>query len=152
MATPPARALRNAGQEWLLSCALHPADAQHAWDTETFAEIPAGPYWRVAEAPLTRSVEAIHRIGPDRLGPVLGDVYREVAWWLLPPGVADELDDVRGVTVHPAGWVLRCPPVQRSMEGRWWIEGPDGSGRLTDPLLLGAAFGPGGRPSREAFG
>ncbi|MFF7763130.1 hypothetical protein [Streptomyces griseorubiginosus] len=151
MATTPARSLRDAGQNWLLSCAPHRTAAQLAWDAETFAEIPAGPYWRVAEAPLTRSVEAIQRIGPERVGPVLADIYRDVAWWLLPADVTDELDDIRRVTVHPTGWLLKCPPVERSLAGRWWLEWPDGTGRLTDPTLLGAAFGPGGRLSMEAF-
>lgn len=150
MATTSTRCLRDAGQEWLLSCTPHRADTQRAWDDDTFAEIPTGPYWRVAEAPLTRSVQAIQRIGADRIGPVLADVYRDVAWWLLPPDLADDLDDIPRITVRPAGWVLKSPPVERSLEGRWWLEWPDGTGRLTDPVLLGAAFGPGGRLSEAA--
>ncbi|MGW1863737.1 hypothetical protein [Streptomyces collinus] len=38
-----------------------------------------------------------------------------------------------------------------SLGGRWWLAIPDGTGHLTDPILLGAAFGPGGyRPEPEA--
>ncbi|MGW7260800.1 hypothetical protein [Streptomyces sp. NPDC054834] len=144
MATQPRLVTAHAGQDWLLSCAPDPGAIQRAWDAEEFAEFPTGDRWRVAEAPLTQSLTAMHRIGGDRLGPVLADVHRDIAWWLLPASVGDELDDIRRIHVHPAGWVLRCPPVLYSLEGRWWVERPDGSGRLTDPVLLGAAFGPGG--------
>lgn len=151
MATPPAQRMSQAGQDWLLTCSVHPADTQRTWDAEELAAFPTGPHWRVVEAPLLRSVEAIARIGGDRIGPVLADIHRDAAWWLLPPDLTDELDDVHRLTVQPTGWVLKCPPVHRSVAGRWWIERPDGSGRLTDPVLLGAAFSPGGaRLSMEA--
>ncbi|MET7794752.1 hypothetical protein ABZV25_13375 [Micrococcus luteus] len=99
-------------------------------------------------------MNAIKRIDPSRRGPVLSDVTQGIAWWLLPPTLGDELDDIHTITVHPRGWVLRCPPVLYPVRGRVWIERPDGSGRLTDPVLLGAALGPGGGPrlSAEAFG
>lgn len=143
--------MSQAGQDWLLTCAVHPADVLRTWDAEELAEFPTGPRWCVAEAPLLRSVEAIARIGGDRIGPVLADIHRDVAWWLLPPDLTDELDDIRRLTVRPPGWVLKCPPVLYSVNGRWWMERPDGSGRLTDPVLLGAAFSPGGaRLSAEA--
>ncbi|MDH6221798.1 hypothetical protein [Streptomyces pseudovenezuelae] len=153
MAAPTARFRHQAGQDWLLTCAPYPAAAAHAWDVEEFGEIPSGPLWRVVEAPLVESLSAIQRIGPARVGPILGNVRLDTAWWLLPPELGDDLDDVRGFTVRPAGWSLRCPPVLHSVHGRWWIERPDGSGRLTDPVLLAAAFGPGGyRHSAEALG
>jgi hypothetical protein len=151
MATTSARRISQAGQDWLLSCALHSADVQGTWDAEELAEFPTGVHWRVVEAPLLRSLEAIARIGADRIGPVLADIHRDAAWWLLPPDLTDELDDIRRLTVRPAGWVLKCPPVLYSVNGRWWMERPDGSGQLTDPVLLGAAFSPGGaRLSTEA--
>ncbi|MET7481374.1 hypothetical protein ABZT17_44715 [Streptomyces sp. NPDC005648] len=148
MAVPTAGPMHQAGQEWLLSSAPDPAPVLREWELDEFGEIPSGTLWRVAEAPLVESVAAIRRIGPDRLGPILGDVYSDVAWWLLPPDLGDDLDDLRLFTVRPAGWVLRCPPVLHSVQGRWWIERPDGSGRLTDPAVLAAAFGPGGYRTR----
>ncbi|MER6233379.1 hypothetical protein ACFY1L_46240 [Streptomyces sp. NPDC001663] len=146
MAAPTARSIYQVGQDWLMSCAPDPAEVARVWELRRFAEIPAGPCWRVVEAPLVESVHAIRRIGPERVGPILGDVYSDIAWWLLPLDMEDDLDHVRVFTVDPAGWVLKCPPVVHSLEGRWWIERPDGSGRLTDPELLAAAFGPGGYP------
>lgn len=138
------------GQAWLLSCAPDPAEVQRAWDAEQLAAIPTGPHWRVAETTLVRSLEALRRLRLNLHGPVLTDTSNRLAWWLLPSGLADELDDVAGLTVHPAGWELHCPPVVHSVAGRWWLALPDGTGHLTDPTLLGAAFGPGGyRPEAE---
>jgi hypothetical protein len=154
MATQPALSLRQAGQDWLLSCAEHPDAIRHAWDAEELAAFPTGLHWTVAEAPLGQSMDAIRRIGSDRLGPVLADVASERAWWLLPPGLGNELDDLRQLTVQPPGWPLKCPPVLYPVGGRVWVQLPDGSGQLTDPILLGAALGPGGGPRlpAEAFG
>ncbi|WP_236053718.1 MULTISPECIES: hypothetical protein [Streptomyces] len=73
-------------------------------------------------------------------------MYSRRAWWLLPATLADELDGIAGVTVHPAGWELRCPPVTNCIGSLWWLSIPDGTGYLTDPSLLAKAFaatGPG---------
>lgn len=101
-----------------------------------------------------RSVDAMQRVGADRLGPVLVYPEADLAWWLVPLTAGEELDDIARITVHPAGWVLACPPAHEYMNGRGWLEKPDGSGRLTDPVALGAAFGPGGplRLPAGAFG
>ncbi|MGW1409665.1 hypothetical protein [Streptomyces sp. NPDC002403] len=95
----------------------------------------------------------MQRIGPDRLGPVLVYPSADLAWWLVPRGAEVSLADLGRLTVQPEGWALRCPPTDRCMDGRGWMERPDGSGDLTDPVVLGAAFGPGGpmRLSVSAF-
>ncbi|MEU1409631.1 hypothetical protein ABZ471_46790 [Streptomyces sp. NPDC005728] len=150
MATHVPLAPVRAGQEWLLSCTPDPEATQQAWDAQQLAAIPTGPHWRVAEARLSRSLEAIRHMGSTPHGPVLSDISHALAWWLLPPGLANELDDVAGITVHPAGWALGCPPVVNSLASRWWLELPDGTGQLTNPTLLAASFGPGGyRPEAE---
>ncbi|MFI1357437.1 hypothetical protein ACH4TV_28210 [Streptomyces sp. NPDC020898] len=146
------RPVGSAGQDWLLACNPDPAVVQRAWISLELAEFPTGPpHWRVAEAPLLPSVEAIARMGGDRIGPLLADIHRSVAWWLLPPDLTGELDGIRQLTVRPAGWVLRCPPVLHSVDGRWWLERPDGSGVLTAPAVLAALLSPGSaRLSTEA--
>lgn len=136
----------EAGDAWLADCSARPDLVRTAWDAKALAEFPTGLHWRVAETPLLSSMEAIGWIGGERLGPVLADVYRGTMWWLLPPDLSDELDGTRQLTVRPPGWILKCPPVLHSVAGRWWIERPDGSGLLTDPAVLAAAFGPGGAP------
>lgn len=142
----------RAGQEWLLSCAGTPAETRRLWDADELGSFPTGGHWTVAETSLTRTMAAIKRVTAGRRGPVLADTTREIAWWLLPPSLTDELDDIHTVTVHPRGWVLRCPPVLYPVRGRVWIDRPDGSGRLTDPLLLGSALRPGHSPRLSAEG
>ncbi|MEU0433714.1 hypothetical protein ABZ153_19140 [Streptomyces sp. NPDC006290] len=154
MALQPAPYVRQAGQDWLLSCADTPAETRSLWDADELGAFPTGGHWMVAETSLTHTMDALKRITPPRRGPVLSDVTQGIAWWLLPPTLGEELDDVRTITIHPRGWVLRCPPVLYPVRGRVWIERPDGTGRLTDPELLGAALSPGGGPRlpAEAFG
>lgn len=153
MATTRAESLREQGQRWLLSCATNPTDVQRRWNADEPAPILSGPHWRVVQAPLFSSVGVLRRIRPAHLGPILVDVRRDRAWWLLPPDLGDELSDLRQLTVEPEGSPLWCPPVVTPAEGLVWLEYPDGSGRLTDPVALGAAFGPGGaRLPAEAFG
>lgn len=86
----------------------------------------------------------MQRIGPDRLGPVLVYPSADLAWWLVPCGAEASLADLGRLTIQPEGWMLRCPPADRCIGGRGWMERPDGSGGLTDPAALGAAFGPAG--------
>lgn len=134
---------RNPGSDWLASCAPDPVQVHRAWARNDLAQVPTGLCWLAAEAPLTLSIVAMQRVGPDQLGPVLVHPGADRAWWLLPTDAEDLLDDLSLLTVHPAGWVLRCPPAGRYLNGMGWLERPDGSGHLTDPALLGAAFSPG---------
>ncbi|MGW6486258.1 hypothetical protein [Streptomyces sp. NPDC055056] len=146
MALHPAPYVPQAGQEWLLSCADTPAEISALWDADDLGGFPNGDHWIVGETSLARTMEAIKSIPGQRRGPVLAGCHQGIAWWLLPPALADELDDVHALSVRPRGWILRCPPVLYPVRGRVWIERPDGSGRLTDPVLLGAALSPGGGP------
>lgn len=142
---------RNPGTDWLASCAPDPVRAHRHWADGKLAPIPAGLCWLAAEAGLMRSVSAMQRIGPGRLGPVLVYPEADLAWWLVPHAAGDELADIGCITVHPAGWALACPPAHQYMNGRGWLEKPDGSGLLSDPVAMGAAFGPGG-PLRLSVG
>ncbi|MFI1175677.1 hypothetical protein [Streptomyces melanogenes] len=141
-----------AGNAWLANAAPVPAAVHRAWVREELAAIPTGGTWIVAEAPIMASVEAMQRIGSARLGPVLAAPESDRAWWLLPLDATEHLADVRRLTLPSPGWLLHCPPCETSLDGRCWLERPDGTGRLTDPALLGAAFGPAGRLPAEAFG
>lgn len=144
---------RNPGSEWLALSAPDPVGIHRVWAQDQLAQIPSGRLWLAVEADLMRSVAAMQRIGPDRLGPVLVYPSADLAWWLVPCGAEDVLADLGRLTVHPKGWMLRCPPAEWYVDGRGWLEKPDGSGQLTDPTALGAAFGPSGGPRlpAEAF-
>ncbi|MDI3408371.1 hypothetical protein [Streptomyces cavernicola] len=151
-----ALSLRQQGQDWLLSCTANPSQTQQRWAQDELALVTSGPRWRVAEAPLLVSVHAMQRIPSDGLGPVLAGIEGEHdrAWWLLPPDLDDELDEVPHLTVRPAGWRLACPPVLGAANGRVWLERPDGTGRFTAPTALREALHSdrGAQVSWEAFG
>ncbi|MGW3736697.1 hypothetical protein [Streptomyces sp. NPDC005148] len=134
----------NPGSQWLASCAPDPVQVHRTWAAGELAALPTGRLWLTAETDIMRSVAAMERIGPDRLGPVLVNPSTERAWWLVPRGAEEALADLSWLTVHPEPWPLRCPSAERYIDGFGWLEKPDGSGRLTDPDVLGAAFGPGG--------
>ncbi|MER6065089.1 hypothetical protein ABT167_28775 [Streptomyces sp. NPDC001792] len=144
-------ALYEAGDTWLAECSEHPDLVRTAWDQETLAPIASGAHWLVAESSLTKGWPAASRLRNAPHGPVLADPDANKMYWLVAPGAAEELADVRRLVVHPAGWPLSCPPTGWQVEGRFWLWRPDGSGHLNDPALIAAAFGPGGyRTEAEA--
>jgi hypothetical protein len=144
-------ALHEAGFAWLADCSAHPDLVRQAWDAGQLAPITSGERWLVAESRLANGLPAAGRVPEEQRGPVVADGTADRAWWLVPVTAAEELADVRQLVVRPPGWVLRCPSAEAFAENRFWLVRPDGSGLLTDPTLLAAAFGPGGyRPPTEA--
>ncbi|MGP3987939.1 hypothetical protein [Streptomyces sp. 3N207] len=85
------------------------------------------------------AIPVLSRAG--KLGPVLVHPESRLAWWLLPPDAADHLDELRHLTLWGSDRTLRCPAPGDYGHGQGWLESPDGTGRLTDPVALGAAFG-----------
>ncbi|EGX60077.1 hypothetical protein SZN_09151 [Streptomyces zinciresistens K42] len=144
MALPRFIARYEAGDAWLAGCSARPDLVRAAWDTESLAPIASGAHWLVAEGQLATRYDALARIPIQLRGPVLADPEADRLWWLVPLTAVEELADVRQVAVRPPGWCLRCPPAGWQIGGRMWITRPDGSGLLTDPAVLAAAFGPGG--------
>ncbi|MEU0353693.1 hypothetical protein [Streptomyces cyaneofuscatus] len=137
---------RNPGTDWLASCAPDPVQVHRSWDRDELALVRSGELWVAVEAAITPTVTAMQCIGPDCLGPVLVYPGADRAWWLVPPGAAG----LPQLAVHPAGWGLRCPPADRYVDGLGWLEEPDGSGQLTNPAALVAAFGPAGSTRHPA--
>jgi hypothetical protein len=144
--TRPTRlaAAYGAGDAWLADCSAHPALVRQTWGKEALAPITSGTRWFAAETRLMPTMHALNRITEAQRGPVLADPELDLAWWLVPLDAAEELADLRQVTVRPAGWPLHCPPAGWHLESRLWLCRPDGSGRLTQPAVLAAALGPGG--------
>lgn len=143
---------RNPGSEWLALSSPNPVRTHRAWAAGELAPLQSGRLWHAMEVDLRRSVDAMQRVAPDRLGPVLVHPSADLAWWLVPCASVEELAGVDFLTVHVAGRPLRCLPAERYVDGLGWLEKPDGSGRLTDPAVLGAVFRPGGRLRAGAFG
>lgn len=145
-------ALYEAGDAWLAECSAHPGVVRAAWDEERLALITSGTHWLVAESSLTQGWPAASRLRHSPHGPVLADPDANKMFWLVAPDVAEELADVHHLVVHPAGWSLSCPPTGWQVDGRFWLWRPDGTGHLNDPVLIAAAFGPGGyRTEAEAL-
>ncbi|MBG0853613.1 hypothetical protein I2W78_17610 [Streptomyces spinoverrucosus] len=136
-------ALYAAGDAWLVRCSARPDLVRRAWDAEELAPVTSGEHWLVAESRLVTGMAAAVRIQEEQRGPVLADPGLDKLWWLVPLDALEELADVRQVSMRPAGWALDCPPSGRQVAGRWWLWRPDGSGSLTGPAVLAAAFGPG---------
>ncbi|MEV8477880.1 hypothetical protein [Streptomyces sp. NPDC051173] len=132
------------GTTWLASCSPSPGAVRSAWKAGELAAVPATE-WRAVEAPLLRSVDAMQVLGrAKRLGPVLAWAEASVVWWLVADGAEEHLVDLPLLILRPPLWPLRCPPAHEYLCGRIWLEKPDGSGLLTDPVDLGAAFSRGG--------
>ena len=144
MALPNSAHRYEAGDAWLANSCAHPNLVRDVWAADMLAPIPSGEEWLVAETRLATGYPKLVRIRAEQRGPVLADPVMDALWWLVPLDAAEELADVRELRVRPAGWCLRCPPAGWQIEGRMWITRPDGSGLLTDPAVLAAAFGPGG--------
>lgn len=141
------------GHEWLAACAPDPNAVHNEWKQGRTAHIPAA--WTVAESTLLHSLRAAEQLShAGQLGPVLAHFTADRTWWLLPaePETGTHLADLPQLYLHAPGWPLRCPAPGHCTEGMLWLQPPDGSGTLTDPAALGAAFGCGGRLPAEAFG
>ncbi|MFD5697424.1 hypothetical protein [Streptomyces lasiicapitis] len=154
MDAPTRSAQCSAGDAWLASCSSRPELVWQVWDMGGLAPIASGSRWLAAEASLTVALNALQRIPPRHRGPLLADASLQCAWWLVAADAAEELADVRSLTVHPPGWTLQTPSTSYPIAGRFWLQLPDGTGRLTEAARLGAALGPGGGPRlpAEAFG
>lgn len=145
MPLPATLAARHAaGNAWLAGCTERPDLVHRCWTAGDLAPVATGSRWLVAESRLSTGWPAASRIREDHRGPVLADPAGDRLWWLVPVDAEAELEDVRQLTVHPPGWVLRCPPAGGQQGARFWVCAPDGTGRIGDPVVIAAAFGPGG--------
>ncbi|MFE0379319.1 hypothetical protein ACFW1M_27945 [Streptomyces inhibens] len=122
------------------------------WSEEEFAPSPSRPGAWSRHRACAPSTPCVHWLAPGSSGLSLVDAAADTAWWLVSDVADEHLADIVLLTVRPRGWLLRCPPTDQYFNGRGWLEKPDGSGKLTDPIAMGAAFGPGGRLPAAAFG
>ncbi|MEV0439957.1 hypothetical protein AB0I84_24265 [Streptomyces spectabilis] len=97
----------SAGDAWLAACSPKPGIVWAVLDMGGLAPIPSGDHWLAAEASLNVALNALHRIPARHRGPLIADASVQCAWWLVPADAATHLADVRQLTVHPPGWILR---------------------------------------------
>ncbi|MFD4629886.1 hypothetical protein ACFVYR_10575 [Streptomyces sp. NPDC058284] len=133
----------KAAVAWLASVAPDPDACRREWERNPFGItlLPAGQRWDVLILPeglgyptldvLTRCV--------DHPGPVLAGFGDERMGFFVPPGTVSHW---LGTGVRGAGsgtWIV-VPYPGRATGGIRWLVPPDGSGTLTDPVLLELAM------------
>lgn len=150
---PSERTTPDPGNAWLAQSAASPDLALAAWESRTLVPLHC-TQWLAAEVKMQAAMGAVQRIPEHELGPLLLDFRMDRAWWLVPLDATEHLADVPQILVLPLGWPLHCPSTRLAVGSRVWLEAPDGSGQLNDPVYLAAALGPGGGPRlpAEAFG
>ncbi|WP_431041906.1 hypothetical protein ACQUSR_08255 [Streptomyces sp. P1-3] len=137
----------NAGRgalEWLVSAAPDPGACRWEWERSPSgaALLPAGRLWDVLVLPGelgTATLEVLCRRADHRPGPVVAAFGGAQVGYFVPAGTADRWigTGVRGVST--GAWVA-VPHPGRVSGGMRWLVAPDGSGRLTDPVVLELAM------------
>jgi hypothetical protein len=129
--------------EWLAAVAPDPEACRWEWERNPrgVALLPAGRRWDVLILPgdlAYATLDVLTRL-VDRPGPVLVDFGDARIGFFVPPGtVAHWL----GTGVRGAGrgtWIVVPYPGGQAGGIRWLVP-PDGSGTLTDPVLLELAM------------
>lgn len=129
--------------EWLAEAAPDPADCLRRWEQDPQGAIllPAGRSWDVLvlSGALGRLTLDVLSSFLDRPGPVLGDFGDDRIGFFVPEGTAAHWF---GSGVRAAGrgtWIV-VPRPDSTAGGVRWLVPPDGSGTLTDPVLLELAM------------
>jgi hypothetical protein len=128
--------------EWLVSVAADPDGCRSEWERNPLgvALLPAGRLWDVLiltgelGSPTLDVLTLL-----DRPGPVLADFGDSRIGFFVPPGTAERW---LGTGIRAAGrgtWIV-VPYPGRPTGGVRWLVPPDGTGHLTDPVVLELAM------------
>ncbi|MFG2311101.1 hypothetical protein ACGFS9_20890 [Streptomyces sp. NPDC048566] len=129
--------------EWLVSVAPDPGACRWEWERnpQGIALLPAGRAWDVLILPAALgypTLDVLSRV-IDRPGPVLVDFGDARMGFFVPAGTAARWLGT-GVRTAGAGTWIVVPYPGRVTGGVRWLVQPDGSGNLTDPVLLELAM------------
>lgn len=129
--------------EWLVSVAADPVGCRWEWERSPLGVVllPAGRMWDVLilSRELGYPTLDVLTLLLDRPGPVLADFSDSRMGFFVPPGTATRW---LGTGVRAAGrgtWIV-VPYPGRPTGGVRWLVPPDGSGHLTDPVVLELAM------------
>ncbi|MFJ8077959.1 hypothetical protein ACIQ7Q_29555 [Streptomyces sp. NPDC096176] len=129
--------------EWLVAVVPDPDACRWEWERNQYgiALLPAGRRWDVLIMPGELGSPTLNVLSRlvDRPGPVLVGSAESRMGFFVPPGTAGRW---MGAGVRTAGqgtWIV-VPYPGRTADGVRWLVTPDGSGTLTDPLLLELAM------------
>ena len=128
---------------WLASVAPDPEACRRDWarDPLGIVLLPAGRAWDVLVLPGElghRTLDVLTRL-LGRPGPVLADFGDHRTGFLVPPGTAAHWIGTGIRTAGSGAWIVVPHPARRTGTPRWLVP-PDGSGTLTDPVLLELAM------------
>ncbi|MER5493931.1 hypothetical protein [Streptomyces sp. NPDC002490] len=132
-----------AAAEWLLAAAPQPDATRWEWERNPLGVVllPAGRVWDVLILPGELghpTLDVLLRL-IDRPGPVLTDFGDGRIGFFVPPGTVGRW---LGTGVRGAGrgtWIVVPYPGRVTGRVRWLVP-PDGTGTLTDPILLELAL------------
>lgn len=129
--------------EWLASVAPDPEVCCREWERNPrgVTLLPAGKAWDVLVVPgaLGRpALDVLTRI-LDRPGPVLVHLDDERMGFFVPPGTAGRWLGTGIRAIGAGAWIVVPYPGRAAGAVRWLVP-PDGSGMLTDPVLLELAL------------
>ncbi|MGY0070048.1 hypothetical protein ACWZEH_25315 [Streptomyces sp. QTS137] len=130
--------------EWLSSVAPDPETCRREWERDPHGVVllPAGKAWDVLILPCALghpTLDVLARV-LDRPGPVLVDFGDARMGFLVPPGTAARWVGTGVRTSGNGTWIVVPHPGRSSAGGTRWLFPPDGSGTLTDPVLLELAM------------
>ncbi|WTJ96529.1 hypothetical protein OG607_12330 [Streptomyces sp. NBC_01537] len=129
--------------EWLVSVSPDPETCRWEWERSPLGVtlLPAGLLWDVLI--LTGelgypTLDVLTRM-LDRPGPVLADFGDSRMGFFVPPGTAARWIGTGVRAAGPGTWIV-VPYPGRASGGVRWLVPPDGTGHLTDPVLLELAM------------
>ncbi|MGW9496905.1 hypothetical protein ACWG5P_21355 [Streptomyces prasinus] len=130
--------------EWLSSVAPDPEACRREWerDPHGVALLPAGKAWDVLILPGALgypTLDVLTRV-LGRPGPVLVDFGDARMGFFVPPGTAARWIGTGIRTAGTGTWIVVPCPGRAPSGGTRWLFPPDGSGTLTDPVLLELAM------------
>ncbi|MCX5400097.1 hypothetical protein [Streptomyces sp. NBC_00102] len=136
-------AVEKAAADWLASAAPDPDACSWEWERglRGMVLLPTGRRWDVLvlSARLGHpTLDVLTRL-LDRPGPVLADFGDARMGFFVPPGTAARWIGT-GVRGLGAGTWIVVPHPGRPVGGVRWLVPPDGSGTLTDPVVLELAM------------
>jgi hypothetical protein len=129
--------------EWLASVAYDPESVRREWEDNPLgvALLPAGRKWDVlilGSALGYPTLDVLTRL-VDLPGPVLADFGDARIGFFVPPGTAARWLGTGVRAVGRGTWIV-VPYPGRPTGGVRWLVPPDGTGHLTDPVVLELAM------------